>query len=103
MDTKKIPAIIMLTAGLIDAVISIIYQTDLLSFTKRLLFVLVIFYILGIGVKIILDINFPIMTDEENDQLEDKEEDGQEEMENIVTDESESDSNSPQQTVEEEQ
>ena len=55
MKTNYVPAIIMLLAGLVDSVISIYYKLDLYSFTKRLLLVLVIFYILGCVVKIILD------------------------------------------------
>lgn len=60
MKTNYVPAIIMLLAGLVDSVISIYYKLDLYSFTKRLLLVLVIFYILGCVVKIILNINFPL-------------------------------------------
>ena len=58
MKTNFIPAIIMLLAGCVDCVISIYYGQDLYSFLKRLLLVLVIFYILGYIIKIILDINF---------------------------------------------
>lgn len=92
MNTKNLPAIIMLIAGLIDSVISIYYRLDMLSFTKRLLFVLVIFYILGIGVKIILDKAFPVMTDEETEEAEESEETDEsqeEDLENIDTENAE--------------
>ena len=95
MKTRHIPAIIMLIAGLIDSIISILSRADLMSFTKRLLLVLVIFYILGIGVKIVLDKTFPIMDDKkeqdtdssENEEV--SEEEQLDDLENIDTDSAE--------------
>lgn len=61
MKTNALPAVIMLTAGLIDCVLSIYCRLSLWRFTWQLLLVLVIFYILGCVVKIILDCNFKDM------------------------------------------
>ncbi|MCM1282130.1 MAG: hypothetical protein NC180_08830 [Muribaculaceae bacterium] len=61
--TNLLPALIMLTAGAIDCVVSIIGHLSMLEFTRRLLIVLVIFYILGSVVKLVVDINFPQMQD----------------------------------------
>lgn len=72
MKTNYVPAIIMLLAGLVDSVISIYYKLDLYSFTKRLLLVLVVFYILGCVVKIILDINFPLPDADSSSKMADE-------------------------------
>lgn len=63
MKTNSIPAVVMLLAGLIDCVVSIYQRLSLFNFTKRLLLVLVIFYILGCVVKIVIDMNFKQMDD----------------------------------------
>lgn len=65
MKTKAVPAVIMLTAGLIDCILSIYCQLSLWRFTWQLLVVLVIFYILGCVVQIILDKNFAGMQETE--------------------------------------
>ena len=78
MKTNSVPAVIMLTAGLIDCVISIYYHLPLWKFTWQLLLVLIIFYILGCVVQIILDRNFKDMEDENKKETQ--------EMENAVTD-----------------
>lgn len=61
MKTKAVPAIIMLTAGLIDCILSIYCHLSLWRFTWQLLVVLVIFYLLGCVVSLILDKNFAEM------------------------------------------
>lgn len=63
MKTNSVPAVVMLSAGLIDCVLSIYQRLSLFDFTKRLLLVLVVFYLLGGVVKLILDINFSSMDD----------------------------------------
>ncbi len=71
MKTKPIPAIIMLIAGFITCLYGLLYHVDLFHFTKNLLIVLVVFYILGSVVKLILDINFNKMEPEEKtDEIE---------------------------------
>ena len=72
MKTKPIPAIVMLSAGFVTCIIAI--------YTKSLLLVLIVFYILGGIVKIILDKNFAQMKEEEEETADTEEnpEDSQE-------------------------
>lgn len=80
MKTKPIPAIVMLVAGFVTCIMSIRYHLELKEFTKTLLLVLIVFYLLGIVVKIILDKNFPQMSKEEQEETteEEKTQEGQE-------------------------
>ena len=75
MKTNAVPAVIMLTAGLLDCILSLYEHMSFFQFTKRLLIVLVAFYILGCAVKIVLDMNFK----DEEEQEETEQEDMQEE------------------------
>lgn len=81
MKTKPIPAIVMLVAGFVTCIIAIYTHMELKVFTKTLLLVLIGFYIMGGIIKIILDRNFPQMTDEEEqeEQEDGKPEEGSEE------------------------
>lgn len=65
MKTKPIPAIIMLTAGLVACITGIVKHIEVLQFMKMLLIVLILFYILGCVVKEVLDRNFKEMSEEE--------------------------------------
>ena len=47
MKTKPIPAIVMLSAGFVTCIIAIYTHMELMAFTKSLLLVLIVFYILG--------------------------------------------------------
>jgi len=58
MKTKPIPAIVMMTAGLITCFLCIRNQVSTSDFLKRLLLVLILFYILGIILKGVLDFSF---------------------------------------------
>ena len=73
MKTNGIPAIVMLAAGFIDCVIAIYTHMSLWNFTRQLLFVLILFYIIGCVVKMILDRNFKDM--EEETKSEEKQDD----------------------------
>ena len=53
MKTNFVPAIIMLVAGLVDCILAIRERLPLFDFTKQLLLVLVIFYIIGCAVMFI--------------------------------------------------
>lgn len=81
MKTKTIPAIIMLTAGLVACIAGIIGHMEIVAFTKMLFIVLIVFYVLGIIVKVILDKNFKEMQTEETTEGETalEEEEAQEE------------------------
>ena len=93
MKTKQVPAIVMLTAGFVTCVISIMQHMEFGRFLKILLLVLICFYILGCVAKVILDNNFaPIQEEEEEqEQTEEGEEtadgtEAAEDMENIKSD-----------------
>lgn len=85
MKTRTIPALIMLLAGAVTCVAGIMAKMEIVSFTKMLLIVLVVFYILGCIVKIVLDRNFPETQEEEttegNTALEEEKEEAVEEQE----------------------
>ena len=65
MKTKHIPVLIALAAGLITCIISFLEQVSMGQFVRNLCLILVLFYILGCVVKLILDKNFPMETEEE--------------------------------------
>lgn len=71
MNTKSIPAIIMLLAGFIACIAGMQAHMEVAGFMKMLLIVLIIFYILGCIVKMILDKNFPEVQEEETTEGED--------------------------------
>ena len=58
MRTKAIPAVVMMIAGFVTCVLSFIQQVPTGDFLKDLLIVLILFYILGIIIKSILDFVF---------------------------------------------
>lgn len=91
MKTKQVPALVMLTAGFLTCVISIVQHMEFGNFLKTLLLVLICFYILGCVAKVILDKNFaPMQEDEEETAEEDEQaaegEEKAEDMENIESD-----------------
>lgn len=81
MNTKSVPAIIMLIAGFVACVAGIVSHMDVADFMKMLLIVLIVFYILGCIVKLLLDRNFPKMQEEETTDGEETEEE-EESLEN---------------------
>ena len=87
MKTNGVPAIIMLAAGFIDCVIAILTHMSLWNFTRQLLLVLVLFYVIGCVVKMIIDRNFKDMEDDQNgeeteESKEEQEAESSEEQEN---------------------
>lgn len=86
MKTKYIPAIVCLSAGFITCILGIFQGWGLFEFTKRLLLVLLCFYVLGGIVSYILQKNFDGMkTDMAGEDA--PEETGEEEQtQNIETD-----------------
>lgn len=63
MNTKPVPAIIMLTAGFVTCVIGILQHFSIGMFIKTVLLVLIGFYLLGCIAKLVLDKGFRIMQD----------------------------------------
>lgn len=67
MKTKPIPAIIMLTAGLVTCIAGILTHMETIRFAKILLLVLLVFYVLGCIVKMVIDSNFKEIEEETTD------------------------------------
>ena len=63
MNTKPIPAIIMLTAGFVTCVVGIVQHFNFGTYVKTLFLVLIGFYLLGCVVKLVLDKGFRVMDD----------------------------------------
>lgn len=70
MKTRYLPAIITLTAGFITCILGILGQWGLYELAKRLLIVLLCFYILGGIVAFILQKNFVEMENTKEEQAE---------------------------------
>ena len=62
MKNNLLPSLVMLLAGLVCS-ISLRQGVDLMSFTTRLLTVLVVFYIIGAILKVIISCAFKAMED----------------------------------------
>ena len=63
MNTKPIPAIIMLTAGFVTCVVGIVQHFSFGTYVKTLFLVLIGFYLLGCVVKLVLDKGLRVMDD----------------------------------------
>lgn len=68
MNTKLLPAILALVAGFITCIMSFIQRVDIVIFAKRFVIVCIIFFVIGIIAKIVLDMNFKETDTEENEQ-----------------------------------
>lgn len=73
MKTKHIPVMIALAAGLITCFISFFNHVGIEKFVGTLCLVVVIFLIIGLVVKVVLDKNFPLETEEEEQGNEQEE------------------------------
>ena len=91
MKTNNVPASVMLSAGLVDCVIAIKMRQPLWPFTRQLLLVLIIFYILGSIIRVILDRSFQDRDDLEEMDLEDLGEPQEMEQEEATDEEQETD------------
>lgn len=98
MKTNGVPAMIMLAAGFIDCVIAILTHMSLWDFTRQLLLVLVLFYVIGCVVKMIIDRNFKEMEEEQNGQ---EPEDSKQEQKSEESDQEKTDQTETNQTTEE--
>ena len=78
MRTKYIPAITMLTAGAIVCILNIVQRRDVLDGLKILLAVLVIFYVIGLLARKLIDkILIDLNEKNSDEQPEFEDEDGQ--------------------------
>lgn len=67
MKTRPIPAIIMLIAGFIACVFGIIQHLEMEMFLKTVLISMIVFLIIGQGVRIVLDRNIGKMADKKEE------------------------------------
>ena len=63
MNTKPIPAIIMLTAGFVTCIVGIVQHFSFGKYIKTLFLVLIGFYLLGCIAKLVIDKGFRMMQD----------------------------------------
>ena len=61
VNTKNVPAIVMLSAGAVASIVMIATGVDTKRFLTTLLVVLIIFYIAGSIIKVILDKSFKVL------------------------------------------
>lgn len=66
MKNNLLPSLVMLLAGFVCSIISLRQKVDLMSFTTRLLAVLVVFYIIGAILKAVLSCAFKAMEDRQS-------------------------------------
>lgn len=71
-NTKTIPIMITLAAALIACILSIVQQVGLKEYVERLLFSVIIFGIIGIVIRVVLDRYF-FRTKDIKEALEEKE------------------------------
>ena len=74
MKTKSIPVILMLVAGAMACVLGFVYHYETTQFFTMVFTVLIVFYMLGCIVKIIIDKNFPVESDDKAKNAEETEE-----------------------------
>lgn len=58
MNTKPIPALLALFAGFVTCVMSFAQHVDIVVFAKRFVIVCVIFFIIGMIARILIELNF---------------------------------------------
>lgn len=58
MNTKPIPALLALFAGFVTCVMSFMQQVDIVIFAKRFVIVCIIFFIIGMIARILIEMNF---------------------------------------------
>lgn len=74
MNTKLLPAILALVAGFITCVMSFVQNVDIDIFTKRFIVVCVVFFVIGMIIRIVIDMNFKEMATEDGPEKMEKEE-----------------------------
>ena len=70
MKSKFLPPLVMLLAGFVCSILSLPQRVDLMTFTTRLLSVLVIFYVIGGAMKLVLDKALNVMADKDTNENE---------------------------------
>ena len=73
MKVKCVPAIVTLSAGLVNCIVSIYYHLDTYTYLKQLLLVLILFYFIGCILQWILDFGINKMEDKKENMAEKQE------------------------------
>ena len=76
MKSKFLPPLVMLLAGFVCSILSLQQRVDLMTFTTRLLSVLVIFYVIGGAMNLVLDKALNVMADKDTNENESEKADG---------------------------
>lgn len=72
MNTKTLPAILALIAGFVTCIMSFAQGVDITVFAKRFIIVCIVFFVLGVIISVIINMNFKDMDeDEEFESLDD--------------------------------
>lgn len=58
MNTKPIPALLALFAGFVTCIMSFVQHVDIVIFAKRFVIVSIIFFIIGMIARILIELNF---------------------------------------------
>ena len=87
MNTKDVPAIVMLLAGGVYCLFGILYQIPLMEFLVHLLIILLIFWIFGGIVKMVLDRFMGEIEVKKEEEESENSEDDSEESEGEASDE----------------
>ncbi len=85
MNTKPIPAIITLIGAAICCAVSLVMGFSFAVFVKRFALTVLIFYVLGLTIKICLDIGFKV-DKEDTAAMEEMDDQGLEAGEDFITD-----------------
>lgn len=70
MNTKIIPPILSLLAGLVAIIVTYVSNAEVIEILTTLFFVLLSFYILGWIIKAVIDANMKEEPEEEEDEVE---------------------------------
>lgn len=70
MNTKPFPALTALVAGSIVCIISFAQRVDMVVFARRFIISAIVFFSIGLVIKIILDKNFNVPEEDEDEDNE---------------------------------
>ena len=89
MKVKCVPAIVTLSAGLVDCIVSIHYHLDTYTYLKQLFLVLILFYFIGCILQWILDFGINKMADKKENMDEKQESETNDNENEMLNDEAE--------------
>ena len=93
MNTKPVPAVLALIAGFVTCIMSFVQGIDVVVFAKRFVFVCLIFYVIGIVICVVINMNFKEMAKDDEqeespteDESENEDEDEQDDNVDVTKD-----------------